>query len=107
MHRPTVGIVAVVLLVAGAVGQFWAPTGRGYEGLSAGCWRVGVVLLLVWLALPQLRKIKNKFLFGATLVSIMVVAVRPRLLPFAAVALLILAILRPRERNTPPAKPSK
>jgi Ni,Fe-hydrogenase I cytochrome b subunit len=95
MHRPTVGVLAIVLLLAGGVMYF-----AGYdEGnallLQAAFLRVGAVLATLWIAHPELSRMRPwmVILFVAALVG--VVFVRRLLVPLLVVALLI-AILRPR-----------
>jgi|SRR5215469_9606434 len=95
MHRPTVGLIALVLL-AGAASCYLF--GWGSEGLENAFWRVGVVMALVWLALPELLRVRNKFLLAAFLGLILVTALRPKLLPLALLFCVVYAILRPRRR---------
>ncbi len=98
MHRPTVGVLAILLLLAGGVMYF-----AGYdEGnallLQAAFLRVGAVLATIWVAHPELSRMRPwmVILFVAALVG--VVFVRRLLVPLLLVALLI-AILRPRTKR--------
>ncbi|HEV3343752.1 MAG TPA: hypothetical protein VG125_25490 [Pirellulales bacterium] len=95
MHRPTVGLIALVLLAGGASCYL---LGWGSAALESAFWRVGVVLALVWLALPELLRVRNKFLLAAFLAVVLVAALKPRLLPFALLFCVLYAILRPRRR---------
>jgi hypothetical protein len=95
VHRPTVGILAIVLLLAGGVMYF-----AGYdEGnalyLQAACLRVGAVLATLWVAHPELSRMRPwmVILFVAALIGI--VFVRRLLVPVLILALLV-AVLRPR-----------
>jgi hypothetical protein len=95
MHRPTLGLIALVLLTS-AVGCYlfgWA-SGALYSAL----WRVGLVLALLWLALPELLRVRSKLLFGVFLAVVLVAVLRPRLLPLALVLCVVYAVLRPRRR---------
>ena len=52
MHRPTIGLIAVVLLVAG-----FATRGATDEALSAALLRVGLVMVILWFAHPQIKNL--------------------------------------------------
>ena len=95
MHRPTVGVLAIILLVGG-----FAMYLAGYdEGnaflLQAALLRVGALLAALWLAHPELSRMRPwmAILFVAELVG--VVFVRRLLVPVLIVAVLV-ALLRPR-----------
>src|ERR1700741_312265 len=98
MHRPTVGILAILLLLAGAVMYF-----GGYEDDTPGLFqaaflRVGAMLATLWLAQPELSHMRPwmVIVFIAALVGI--VFVRKLLVPLLIVGLLV-AILRPRSKT--------
>ena len=94
MHRPTIGLIAVVLLIAGFVLR-----GATDEGLSAACFRIGVVMALVWLAHPQLENMPRWLVF-ALCATALVVMRWPRLLVLALPVAVVLWLLRPRPRRT-------
>lgn len=99
MERHRVGILAVVLLVIGGVLEFSGLAESGYQQWSAACVRIGILLAVMWLALPQLGLWSSKvFLFG-TLFLAVVLAVRPKLFIFALVAVIVVAVLRPRMKK--------
>lgn len=93
MHRPTVGLIALALL-AGAAACY--SFGWGSMGLETAFWRVGLVLSVLWLALPDLGRVRNKFWLLVFLAAILVAALRPRLVPLVIVFCVIYAVLRPR-----------
>lgn len=93
MHRPTVAVVTVVLLAGAAAGYLFD---FGGQGLVSACWRVGMVTALLWLALPDLNRVRDKWLFGLLAVGLLVAAVRPRLLPLVLIVTAVYAVLRPR-----------
>jgi hypothetical protein len=95
MHRPTVGLIALVLL-SGAASCYLL--GWGSAALESAFWRVGVVLALLWLALPELLRVRNKALLAAFLGVIVVTGFRLKLLPLALLLCVVFAILRPRRR---------
>jgi len=90
MQRHALGIIAIVLLGVGV-----ATYGREDPVVSGACLRVGAVLVLLWLAMPQLRDVPS-WLLGALGVVLLIVLRWPKLLwamlPLAAV----LWLLRPR-----------
>ena len=95
MQRPAIGIIALVLLFAGAVLYFGV---GGSQALTwaAGCLRIGMVMAVTWLAYPQLSRLPLWF-FGLLLACVVAVALRPKLLIAAVVILIAAVILRPRK----------
>lgn len=100
MHRPTVAIITVVLLAGAAAGYFFD---FGGQGIASACWRVGMVTAMFWLALPELNRVRNKWLFGLLAIGLLVAALFPRrlpqLLPLMLVLVAIYTVLRPRARR--------
>lgn len=78
MHRPTIGIIALALLAVAGASHVWGFGGEVLEGASL---RVGLVMAMLWLALPQARQLKSKLLMAALAALFAVVAFRPRMLP--------------------------
>jgi hypothetical protein len=84
MHRPTVGIIAL-LLFAGAV-YFWLfpPRHGGFEtGLHAAFIRLTMVMGALWLAHPQLRRVPWWVTIGLFLLAagaLLAVLRQPRML---------------------------
>jgi hypothetical protein len=54
MTRKSVGIVAALLLVLGALLYLRGPGGETALGFAFGCIRVGLVFAALWLAWPQI-----------------------------------------------------
>jgi len=78
MHRPTVGLIALALLAAATASHFW---GFGGEALEGVCLRIGLVMAMLWLALPQTRQLKSKLVIGGLIAVFGIVAFRPKFLP--------------------------
>ena len=97
MHRPTVGIIALVLIGLALLLTFgpWTPVGS--EGWLAACWRIGVVMCLLWLAHPQLERLPG-WIAVPIIGSLLLAAWRPKLLLVGLVIFFAMAILRPRKR---------
>lgn len=99
MHRPTVGVLAVLLVFAGfAAPQFDLDPALAKQ-LQAACWRVGLLLGAVWLAHPVLWRLQSGPVMWALAVLVVVLAIRPRLFPLAIGVLLAFALLRPRVKK--------
>jgi hypothetical protein len=90
MQRHALGILALVLLTVGIVGQ-----GRLDAGATGTCLRVGGVLAILWLAWPQMRGVPL-WLAGALGVALVLIMRWPRLLLAALPLAVLLWLLRPR-----------
>lgn len=97
MHRPTVGVIAVVLLGTWAAIHGLGRASGDWHTLATACWRVGLVMAVLWLALPQTRRLQP-WLVGTLLAGAILVAIRPKLIPLALVVLVLFAVLRPRRK---------
>ncbi|MBX3412080.1 MAG: hypothetical protein KF708_05125 [Pirellulales bacterium] len=94
MHRPSVGILALVLLATGT--SLWA-FGENTDTTAAwvaACWRIGLALAALWLALPDMRRVPVWLLAGLLFVAL-VVARNPRIMLIAVGAALAFTVLRP------------
>lgn len=98
MHRPTIALIAVVLLAVG----FFTHGQSDDDVISGACLRVGAMMGILWLAEPQLRNLSHGMV-AAVGAGLLVVMRWPKLmvvaLPFAA--LLWLLKRRPRRPDSP------
>jgi hypothetical protein len=95
MHRPTAGILAIVLLLAGGV-MYFGGYDEGTAGQVQGAFlRVGTVVATLWLAHPELSRMRPWMAWAAVGGLIALVFFRRLLLPVLIIAA-ILAVLRPR-----------
>lgn len=77
MHRPTIGILALLLLISAAALFPFAMIEHGkLEMLFGACLRVGILMSVVWLAQPQLNRVPWWFLAVIVLVVLLILAVR-------------------------------
>jgi hypothetical protein len=87
-----------VLLAAGLAIKLLAPASADYDSYAAGCIRIGAILAVVWLALPDTQSLRNRIGLGVVLVLATVLVLRPSLLKYlfwpAALAALIFILLR-------------
>jgi len=100
MHRPTVGIIALVLLLLAVVAR--ATGGDQDSAWQAGCFRISLLMGAIWLALPHLRGLHPLWLFGvvgAVLVALLMAAKHPAQIALLAGAALVLAFLRTATRS--------
>ena len=95
MHRPTVGILAIVLLVAGGVMFFGGYDEGPAEQIQGAFLRIGVLLATLWLAHPELSRMRPWMAILVVGALVGVVFVRRLLVPVLILALLV-ALLRPR-----------
>ena len=99
VHRPTLGVISLVLLIAGVILMLRPPNGDMYLG-AVGV-RSGLVLGALWLALPNIRRAPRWLLYAVTVVAAVLI-VRPRLflwsLPVAALVAFFGATSRSRKR---------
>lgn len=102
MHRPTLGVLAGVILVAGLVATYVGDS----ESWGSVLMRSGAILGAIWLVLPQARQIAKPVWFGIG-TFVLIVAVRPRLILWAfllAVAISAIALLA-RSRSRASGRP--
>ncbi len=92
MHRPTIGLIALVLLAIGA-----ATYAQTESTLSAASLRVGLVMGIWWFAFPQLMSLPRWLVF-TTVGALLVGAWRPRVLWIALPVIVALWFLSPRRR---------
>lgn len=97
MHRPTVGILALLLLATGAATEWLVPLDD--DLIPGACLRVGIVLAALWLALPNMNRFPRWQLVGLAL-GLLAVLRWPKLILFAIPIGVLVWLLGPR----PPAK---
>jgi hypothetical protein len=101
MRRHAVGLIAIVLLSLAVYFWIWPPTGPVGQELQAAFGRIGVVMVVVWLAYDQLKRVPGWLLWTLP-VMLVALAWRPKWLLVLIPALIVLAILRPRPRPRRP-----
>ncbi|MBN2579673.1 MAG: hypothetical protein JXB10_11845 [Pirellulales bacterium] len=97
MRRHVLGILALLSLL-GAVCLWLWPQGPGAAPWEAGCWRISILLSVIWLAYPNIRRLSPWFwlLFP---VLLLLLVWRPRWFLFLIPLLLLIAMLRPRMKD--------
>jgi hypothetical protein len=109
MHRPTLGILALLLFFGGLAFTFLPIAGEGQQAWGAACLRVGILMGAIWLALPHMRGLPRWLLLalGAGLIGILLLARQPRVLLIGAIALVLAARLRTWLAEPPPPRPRR
>ena len=70
MRRHLLGILAIALIVGGLAYMPFDRTGF----LANSCWRIGIVLAALWLAMPQLSEMAVWFRRAAIVVAVVAAA---------------------------------
>jgi hypothetical protein len=99
MNRTALGLIALSLLVVGALAAWRGPPDGSAAGFAGGCIRVGLVLGALWLALPQITGFFTRaprWLLTASAIAVVVCAVKPILLVFVVPLLGLLWFLGPK-----------
>jgi len=105
-QRNVIGIIAVALLILSLALILSGPASAAQEQFSAACLRIGVTMGALWFAYPRLKKLPG-WLMTAVLALAVVIALRPKLFPLAAVLIVVLLIVRPRRNRQPSSRASK
>ncbi len=92
-RRFTLGVLAALLLLAGAFIVYAEPWEGEAKAMGSAFLRVGIVLGATWLALPELQKVP-KWMFVSLLIAVVIVAWRPPTVVIVAPALMLLWALR-------------
>jgi len=92
-----IGILALALLFGAGVFWLWPPTGDSgwLAQLEAACWRLGPLLVVLWLAFPDLHRVPA-WLWPSLLILLLILSRWPRAFLLAVPLLVALAILQPR-----------
>ncbi len=96
LRRHLLGILSLILLAIAGYGHF-ALESTDLDYIWNSCWRIGLVMGAVWLALPQLLKFTTHVspVMLALIATIgVVVVIRPRTIVVLGPLLLVLALLQ-------------
>lgn len=104
MQRAVLGVIAVALVIAGALGAFTEVFGTDTEWWGGVGLRTGLVLGAFWLVMPRARDVPVPVWVGVGVFALFLAA-RPRLVLFgllvAFVAMVVTAIAQRRSRSNP------
>lgn len=96
MHRPTLGVISLVLIIGGAILMLRPIDGDTYLG-AIGV-RSGLVLGAIWVALPNIRRAPHWLLYAVAVLA-GVLIVRPRLVLYALPVAAVVAIVGATSRS--------
>jgi len=99
MHRPTVGILALVLGIVGAVFLFAPGDADSHQSIAAPLLRVATILGVLWLALPAINRPVSRWVLLGIVMAIVIFVRRPQLILLVLAFLAGIAILRPRLKS--------
>ena len=101
MLRAKVGILAILLLLAAAVLALMPQQSDETAMWAAACRRVGFVLAVLWLALPELQRMSPWY--AVAVIGVLIVLARfPRYLVAAVIVAILFLFLRPRMQSPGP-----
>lgn len=95
-QRNVIGVSAVVLMIAAAALYVTDPGWLTDSDLPMQFVKMSILLGVVWLAWPQAFRPTSLLFLGAVLATLIVVTRFPKVIPFLIVAIVAIAILRPR-----------
>lgn len=95
MRRHATGVIALLLLLTAAWYFFFPPAGPFEREFQAACGRIGTVMVVVWLAYDQLRRLPV-WIWWTLPILFAALALRPRWLVFLVPLVIAIAILKPR-----------
>ena len=96
MHRPTLGVISLVLIIGGAILMVRPIDNDSYLGAISV--RAGLVLGAIWVSLPNIRR-APRWLLSAVTVLAVVLIVRPRLLLYALPVAVVVAVVGATSRS--------
>lgn len=111
VHRTTVGVIALVCLIASVVlfaVTYSSPDSGGLVFLWGALARVGILMGAIWLVLPghgqaaPWASLSPKTLLILLLAAVLSTRIRPQvLIPAALIVGILVVILRPRPKHRP------
>ena len=72
MRRHAIGVIAIALLGVGIFFLIWPPQDSALQWLHGSSVRIGVVLLTVWLAWPEISRVP-RWMYGLVAAGILIV----------------------------------
>jgi hypothetical protein len=91
MHRPTVGMIALGLLLLGAI-LFLVGDERA-AAWKTGCLRVGLLMAALWLAMPHLKGMRPLWLLLCLPIGLIVVVLVVKQHPLSMALVAVIALL--------------
>lgn len=93
MQRSAIGAIAFALLLSAAACHLF---GLGGTAAASAMGRVGVVLAMIWLALPELSMVRGKLVWVLLAGALVLLLLKPKLAPVVLLFCVVYAVLRMR-----------
>ncbi|HEX7376876.1 MAG TPA: hypothetical protein VF278_07175 [Pirellulales bacterium] len=93
LQRSAIGVIALALLLSAAVCHWF---GQGGTAAASALGRVGVVLAMLWLALPELSLVRGKLVWVLLAGAMGLLLLKPKLAPVVLLFCAVYAVLRMR-----------
>ncbi len=101
-QRVVLGVLGLVFVVTGSIMMLQdGDSNAQFATAGASCLRIGALLLVIWLALPDIVRPRNWWGLGAVLLIVVVIVRAPVVLPYLIGALVLLRVLRPFMNASP------
>lgn len=95
MRRQIIGIIALLLLFGGVYYWIRPPGSEWGHQFEAACWRLGPLLIMLWIAYPELHHMP-RWLWTLVAVLAIILARWPKAFFLAVPLVIALAVLKPR-----------
>ncbi len=99
MKRLQIGVIALVLIGSAVILYLMGAIAASLAGTVGGLLRVGLVMGALWLAMPQLTSFFSKtpkWLLIASTIGAILVAIRPQIILYVLIGLVLLWFFGPR-----------
>lgn len=93
LQRSALGAIALALLLSAAACHWF---GQGGTAAASALGRAGAVLAMIWLALPELSRVRGKLVWILLAGAFGLLLIRPKLAPFVLLFCAVYAVLRLR-----------
>lgn len=96
MQRHLLGLITLAFLLIAGLTHSFAQGESSWLMLGDACFRLAILLGVMWLALPNMLRLSEKlpgWLIGTTLLALATMAVRPKTIIFVAPLLLVVWVL--------------
>ena len=93
MRRHVLGILAIGFLALGGYFYIWPPLEGHKQFVHGSSMRIGIVLMAMWLAYPEIRQIP-RWMYTVLFMAAAIVMIQPKAILVVIPALLVIWLLR-------------
>ena len=98
MQRHAFGIIGIIFLTVWAYSSLQAEQVQSGSFVAAMAIRVGLVLVALWWAYPELSRVP-RWMYGVLLAGMVIIMIQPRMLVLVVPAVIAIWLLRPRSES--------